>query len=44
MTLTEVIIEIIYTTANVLFPFAILFFIGGLVYDISRRNKNKVSK
>ncbi len=44
MTLTEVIIEIIYTTANVLFPFAILFFVGGFIYDLCERNKNKESR
>lgn len=44
MTTTEVIIEIIYAMANVLFPFAILFFVGGFIYDLCERNKNKESK
>ena len=41
MTTTEVIIEIIYTTANVLFPFAIIFFIAGMIYDLTKRRANK---
>ena len=44
MKTTEVIIEIIYAMANVLFPFAILFFVGGFIYDLCERNKNKESK
>ena len=44
MTMTEVIIEIIYAMANVLFPLAILFFVGGFIYDLCERNKNKESR
>jgi hypothetical protein len=42
MTIPEVIIEIIYATANALFPIAILFFVGGFIYDMTqRRAKHK---
>ena len=42
MTTTEVIIEIIYAMANALFPIAILFFVGGFIYDMTqRRAKHK---
>jgi hypothetical protein len=42
METTNLIIEIIYATANALFPIAILFFVGGFIYDMTqRRAKHK---
>lgn len=41
MEITNAIIEIIYHASNVLFPFFILFFVGGLIWDLTNRRADK---
>jgi hypothetical protein len=41
MTTTNLIIEIIYYMANALFPIAIIFLVGGFIYDLCERRANK---
>ena len=44
METTNLIIEIIYDFANVLFPMAVIFLVGGLIVDIKRRGANNSNK
>ena len=37
MEITNTIIEVIYYAGNALFPFFLLFFVAGFIYDMSKR-------
>lgn len=37
METTNIVIEIVYHIANALFPFFIFFFVGGFIYDMTKR-------
>ena len=41
MQTANTIIEIIYHASNVLFPFFVIFFVGGFIWDMTKRRADK---